>query len=109
MKKIKKVKSYLRKFAKNKSFKKVTTFLTLAAIWGFYTLPALADDDDLKGVMEGVKATFGADSTFIKLLYLLEIVVGVYTYHKTKNLAAMLGIIFISTFLTYALPHWVFK
>ena len=104
-----KIKNYLYKISSNKRIKKISNFLTLAAIWGFYTLPALADDDDLKGVMEGVKATFGADSTFIKLLYLLEIVVGVYTYHKTKNLAAMLGIIFVSTFLTYALPHWVFK
>lgn len=109
MKKIKKAKVSLQKLSRNKSLKKVTTFLTLAAIWGFYTLPALADDDELSGVMDTVKLTFGAQSTFIKLLYLLEIVVGVYTYHKTKNLAAMLGIVFISTFLTYALGHWVFK
>jgi type IV conjugative transfer system pilin TraA len=99
----------LVKFFSKKVFEKITMLFTAIFLWGFYSLPALARDDDLAGVMGSVRDTFGMDSTFIKLLYLLEIIVGVYTYHKTKNIAAMLGIIFISVFLTYALPHWVFK
>lgn len=102
---MKKLKYFVQKYF----FKKIFYKFTLFYFFIFYGLLAFADDDNLQGVMESVKGTFGIDSSFVKLLYLLEIVAGVYTYHKTKNIAAMLGIIFVSTFLTYALPHWVFK
>lgn len=96
----------LPKFLKNRSLKVILNCFAFAGIC--YSLSVLASDD-LSGVMESVKSDFGESSTFIKLLYLLEIIVGVYTYHKTKNIAAMLGIVIISIFMTYALSHWVFS
>lgn len=89
-------------------FNNLTARIAIMLILGLTSLPAWAEDDDLKGVMGSVKSTFGVDSTFMKLLYLAEIIVSVYTYHKTKNFAVLLGIIFISVFVNYAIPHWVF-
>lgn len=102
---MRKLKSFIYFF-----YKKATMILTYIFLYGV-SLSASADApiDDLSGVMDSVSKTFGLDSTFMKLLYLLEIIVGIYTYHKTKNFAALLGIIFISVFANYALPHWVFK
>jgi type IV conjugative transfer system pilin TraA len=101
-----------------RSFKKINTLIIkfksmpatmLCLILGyFYSISAYADSDELSGVMSSVKSNFGTDSTFIHLLYLAEVVVGVYTYHKTKNIPVLLGIVIISLFLNYALGHWVF-
>lgn len=76
--------------------------------WLLYPVFTFADADDLSGVMTSVKSDFGTGSTFIKLLYLAEIIACVYGYHKTKNIAILMGIVVVSLFLNFALGHWVF-
>ncbi len=63
--------------------------------------------DELLAVMTSVKENFGAGSTFIKIMYLAEIIVGGYTWHKTKNPAAVIGIVVLALFVNFALGHWV--
>jgi type IV conjugative transfer system pilin TraA len=85
-------------------FKRIYAGLTGAGLWLFCSLTTYAgtSDDQLSGMLDSVKDNFGKDSTFIKLLYLAEVIVGVYTYHKTKNIPVLLGIVIISLFLNYA-------
>jgi len=63
--------------------------------------------DHLATVMTSVKENFGADSTFIKIMYLAEIIVGGYTWHKTKNPAAVIGIVILAIFVNFAITKWV--
>jgi len=95
----------------SKILKKITNKLILWFIVGLnflFSLPAFADSDDLSDVMSSVKSDFGTNSTFIKLLYLLEIIAAVYGYHKSKNIGVLIGIVVISIFINFALGHWVF-
>lgn len=92
-----------------KLVKKTVNVAILTLICCSYPFTAFADGDELSGVMTSVKSNFGTDSTFIKLLYLAEVIVGVYTYHKTKNIPVLLGIVIVSLFLNFALGHWVFN
>jgi hypothetical protein len=65
--------------------------------------------DELVGVMTSVNENFGAGSAFIKLLYAAEIIAGGYAWHKTKHPSAVIGIVVLALFMTFALGHWVFK
>jgi len=108
MKYIQKMKSCFKKVNNTLAKSTMKVSLAIAIFIGFiYSFPVLADDD-LSGVMDNVKSDFGTTSTFIKLLYLAEILASIYAYHKTKNIAVLLGILVISIFLTFALTHWVF-
>jgi hypothetical protein len=89
---------------KNKWFKPILGFLVFL---GFFCSGS-AFADELKGVMDSVKENFGTDSTFIKLLYAAEIVAGGYAWHKTKHPSAVIGIVILTLFMTFALTHWVF-
>lgn len=63
--------------------------------------------DELSGVMTSVKDNFGADSAFIKIMYIAEIIVGGYTWHKTKSPAAIIGIVVLAIFVNFAFNHWI--
>jgi type IV conjugative transfer system pilin TraA len=109
MRYIQKIRSFFNKTKVGLAKVVMKVNLVIAAFIGaIYSFPIFADDD-LSGVMENVQKDFGKDSTFIKLLYLAEIIAAVYAYHKTKNIAVLIGILVISIFLTFALTHWVFK
>jgi len=109
MKYIQKIKSCFKKVNNTLAKSVMKVNLAIAIFIGFiYSFPVFADDD-LSGVMEDVQKDFGSNSTFVKLLYLAEIIAAVYAYHKTKNIAVLIGILVISIFLTFALTHWVFK
>lgn len=92
-----------------KGFKRIKLTLVFVILNLFYTLPASAATDDLSNVMTSVQSDFGTGSTFIKIMYLLEIIVAVYGYHKSKNIGVLVGIVVISIFLNFALGHWVFN
>ena len=64
--------------------------------------------DELQGVLESAKSNFGTNSTFIKLMYGAEIIAGGYAWHKTKHPSAVIGIVVLALFMTFALNHWVF-
>ncbi len=59
--------------------------------------------DLLAGGKDDVKATFGADSFVIMCIYIAEIVIGVATYIKTKNLLILLGLVVVIVFTTVGL------
>ncbi len=54
--------------------------------------------DLLAGGKNDVKATFGADSFVIMCIYIAEIVIGVATYIRTKNLLILLGLVVVIVF-----------
>jgi hypothetical protein len=69
--------------------------------------PAFADGvDALKDLGEAVDANFGTSSTFMKLLYTIEVFGSAYAYIKTKNLALLSGVVVLSLFVNFALQHW---
>ncbi|WP_320712103.1 type IV conjugative transfer system pilin TraA [Enterobacter asburiae] len=59
--------------------------------------------DLLSGGKDDVKATFGADSFVVMCIYIAEIVIGVATYIKTKNLLILLGLVVVIVFTTVGL------
>lgn len=75
----------------------------------FYSITSFADDDPLSSLLPTAKSAFGADSTFIHLMYLAEVIVCAYAYHKTKNFGALLGIFVLPIVTSFALNHWVFS
>ena len=83
-----------------------TTLLFLCGYFTFYSELSFAADQ-LAGVMDEVRSNFGKDSTAVKLLYGAEIIAGGYTWHKTKNPAAVTGVVVLSLFMNYALGKWI--
>lgn len=73
-----------------------------------YAASIFAAGDELADVMTSAKSNFGAGSTFIKLMYGAEIIAGGYAWHKTKHPSAVIGIVVLALFMTFALNHWVF-
>lgn len=59
--------------------------------------------DLLKGGKDDVKATFGADSFVVMCIYIAEIIIGVATYIRTKNLLILLGLVVVIVFTTVGL------
>jgi type IV conjugative transfer system pilin TraA len=80
--------------------------LILCGYFIFYSELSFAADQ-LAGVMDEVRSNFGKDSTAVKLLYGAEIIAGGYTWHKTKNPAAVTGVVVLSLFMNYALGKWI--
>lgn len=101
----KKIKHCSNSVLKSQQFSSVLVLLTIFAVLCSDSVFAA---DELSGVMTSVKENFGAGSTFIKLLYGAEIVAGGYAWHKTKHPSAVIGIVILTLFMTYALGHWVF-
>lgn len=60
-------------------------------------------NDLLQGGKDDVKATFGADSFVMMCIYIAEIVIGVATYIRTKNLLILLGLVVVIVFTTVGL------
>ena len=56
--------------------------------------------DILKAGGATVKETFGAGSTFAKWLILGEVIFGVFSYIKTKNLLLLGGVVVVIVFTT---------
>lgn len=65
--------------------------------------------DELLGIKDSTKETFGPDSLFVKLIYLFEILVGGYQYVKTKHLAYLVGIVPLLVVTRYAMNSLVFN
>ncbi|EKE01122.1 MAG: hypothetical protein ACD_21C00209G0006 [uncultured bacterium] len=108
----KNIKHYCSVALKNKCFKPhfnpaLIGFVFLAAV-GFSCSTSVFAADELAGAMSSVRDNFGANSVFIKLLYASEIVAGGYAWHKTKHPSAVIGIVVLALFMTFALAHWVF-
>lgn len=59
--------------------------------------------DLLAGGKDDVKATFGADSFVVMCIYIAEIIIGVATYIRTKNLLILLGLVVVIVFTTVGL------
>lgn len=57
-------------------------------------------EDLLKAGQETVTATFGADSSIAKWIILAEVIVGIITYIKTKNMFMLFGIAVVIVFTT---------
>lgn len=85
--------------------KSACSVLAIAGIC--YAGSVFAAGDELAEVMTSVKSNFGSDSTFIKLMYVAEIIAGGYAWHKTKHPSAVIGIVVLALFMTFALQHWV--
>jgi hypothetical protein len=93
---------------KNRWLNPVLVFFTFLGILGFSYSTSIFAVDELVGVMTSVKENFGAGSAFLKLLYAAEIIAGGYAWHKTKHPSAVIGIVILALFMTFALSHWVF-
>ena len=100
------IKHYFRSTAKNKPLRTILGFLLIFVV--FYSASIFAADE-LATVMTGAKENFGADSSFTKLMYAAEIIAGGYAWHKTKHPSAVIGIVVLTMFMTFALNHWAFK
>lgn len=59
-----------------------------------------AGEDLLSAGQDTVTATFGADSSIAKWIILAEVIVGIITYIKTKNMFMLFGIAVVIVFTT---------
>ena len=59
-----------------------------------------AGEDLMAPGKEAVNATFGADSSIAKWIILAEVIVGIITYIKTKNMFMLFGIAVVIVFTT---------
>ncbi|QLK63887.1 type IV conjugative transfer system pilin TraA (plasmid) [Enterobacteriaceae bacterium Kacie_13] len=57
-------------------------------------------EDLMAGGQEAVQDTFGADSSIAKWIILAEVIVGIITYIKTKNMFMLFGIAIVIVFTT---------
>lgn len=103
---LKTIKCCLHGASKNTWAKSIARFFILFG--ACYAVSIFAAGDELADVMASVKLNFGSGSTFIKLMYAAEIVAGGYAWHKTKHPSAVIGIVVLALFMTFALNHWVF-
>jgi len=103
---LKTIKRCFSSASKNTRSKSIFSLLILFS--ACYAASIFAAGDELLDVMASAKANFGAGSTFIKLMYGAEIVAGGYAWHKTKHPSAVIGIVVLALFMTFALNHWVF-
>lgn len=100
------IKHYFRNSQKNKRLNTVLSFLLF---FGAIYSASIFAADELATVMASAKENFGADSSFIKLLYGVEVIAGGYAWHKTKHPSAVIGIVVLALFMTFALKQFVFK
>lgn len=93
---------------KNRWLNPALIIFTLLGFLSFSYSTSIFAGDELAGVMDSVKLNFGPGSAFLKLLYAAEIIAGGYAWHKTKHPSAVIGIVILALFMTFALSHWVF-
>lgn len=76
----------------------------LVASVALMSVPVLqAQAEDLfKGGKTTINDTFGSGSTIVWILYLLEILMAVFTYIKTKNLIMFGGVAAVMVFINIA-------
>ena len=103
-----KIKHYCNTILKKKWINSNLMFVVLLGFLSFSCSTAIFAVDELSGVMTSVKDNFGSGSAFLKLLYTAEIIAGGYAWHKTKHPSAVIGIVVLALFMTFALSHWVF-
>ena len=104
----KNIKHYSNLVLKNRWFNPIFWFFVVLGF--FCSASVFAVDvakDELTDVMTSAKLNFGAGSTVIKLMYLAEIIAGAYAWHKTKHPSAVIGIVVLALFTTFAMGHWV--
>jgi type IV conjugative transfer system pilin TraA len=58
--------------------------------------------DVLAADKSDITNNFGAGSTFMYIIYLIEIIVAAVTYNKTRNMLALTGIIVLMIFINVA-------
>lgn len=78
-----------KKINLEKYFLPIFTLLALAV---FFIAPAHAEDL-LDSGNEVVKDTLGKDSSLVKWIYILEVLAGLWSFVKTKNLAVLIGFV----------------
>ncbi|MBU0744929.1 MAG: hypothetical protein KKE11_06145 [Gammaproteobacteria bacterium] len=103
----KKVKKHFDNILKSKSLNSGLIFLIIYGIASL-TPASAAEPDQLATVMDSVRNNFGVESAFIKILYAAEIIAGGYAWHKTKHPSAVIGIVILALFMTFALKRWIY-
>lgn len=87
----------------------------LSKVIGIYSLVSMLHmgqalaTDDLSSAKTTLNDDFGKDSTFIGIVYLVEIIVAAVTYIKSKNMMALIGVVVISIFINFGFGHFVFS
>jgi len=83
----------------NQARKNAGGIIPALAVMMLYSGNAMADDLMAAG-QETVTGTFGADSSIAKWIILAEVIVGIITYIKTKNMFMLFGIAIVIVFTT---------
>lgn len=66
-----------------------------------------ADTDQLGAAFDSINGSFGLKSTFMKIVYLMEIYYGWHKWRQTGNPWSAAGIVGVAIFFTYAINKWV--
>ncbi|MGA6087219.1 MULTISPECIES: type IV conjugative transfer system pilin TraA [Providencia] len=96
------LKNKVNSFLQNKSA--ITTLMLFVigfVIMMMPTLQAHAEDLFAAGKTQ-IKESFGKDSTIIYILYVIEVLMAIFTYIRTKNLMMMGGIAAVMIFVNVA-------
>ena len=87
----------------NKLFRLVTGGILFSIFVTNVAHAAIDPSKDLLSADKGdITNNFGAGSTFMYIIYLIEIIAGVAAYIKTKNLLTLIGIVVVLIFTTVA-------
>ena len=100
-----------KKFNQNLKNRISPILIYLGCLGVFCTTSAFAAEsvDLLTGALGDIKANFGLNSVFIKVLYLMEIYFGWKKYRETNNPFAVGSIVLVALALTYAIDKWIGK
>lgn len=71
-----------------------------------FSMVAFAETDELANAKAQVAGTFGSNSTFMHIMYTIEVIMAMYLYHKTRNIAVFIGIAVLAMFANFALTQW---
>lgn len=74
-------------------------YLLLMTVLMLICQHAFADDDPLAGTDKSLIATLGSNGTGRKFIYLVECIVAIASYIKTKNLLMFGGVVGIAIFM----------
>ncbi|WP_349420269.1 type IV conjugative transfer system pilin TraA [Proteus genomosp. 6] len=97
------LKNKVNSFFQNKSA--ITTLMLFVigfAVMMMPTLHAYADGDLFAAGKDQIKESFGKNSTIIYILYVIEVLMAVFTYIRTKNLMMLGGIAAVMIFVNVA-------
>lgn len=79
---------------------RVMALMAVAVLITLFTFGQAHAVDMLAGQSGTVNDTFGANSTVAKWIILAEVIIGVASYIKTKNLLLLFGVIIVVVFTT---------